>query len=166
MDDTAARDRTGQEDQDARRPDRVLLALVGVVVLLVVVALAVVFTRGEPAPLDENSPAGVVQRYSKAVVDGDTATAQSYLTEGAKSRCRGTYTGEPSPARVVLISTTERTDSATVKVSIVRSAQGGPFGPSEYETQDAFSLLRVNGKWMIDQPPYPLLACTVMPAKQ
>ncbi|UKA70639.1 hypothetical protein [Arthrobacter sp. FW306-06-A] len=165
MDDTAAGDRTVQEHQNARKPDRVLLALVGVVVLLVVVALAVVFTRGEPAPLDEDSPAGVVQRYSKAVIDGDVPTAQSYLTEGARSRCRGTYTGEPSPARVVLISTTERTDSATVKVSIVRSAQGGPFGPSEYETEDAFSLLKVNGKWMIDQPPYPLMACTVMPVK-
>ncbi|MDQ0767600.1 hypothetical protein QF031_000349 [Pseudarthrobacter defluvii] len=160
MDDTPA------VEQTVRRPDRILLTLVGVVVLLVVVALAVVFTRGEPASLDEASPAGVVQRYSKAVIDGDTPTAQSYLTEGAKSRCRGTYTGEPAPARVVLISTTERTDSATVKVSIVRSSQGGPFGPSEYETQDAFSLLRVNGKWQIDQPPYPLMACTVVPVKQ
>ena len=128
MDDTAAKDRT------ARRPDRILLALVGVVVVLVVVALAVVFTRGGPAPLDEASPAGVVQRYSSAVIEGDTSTAQSYLTEGAKSRCRGTYTGDPPPARIVLVSTTERTDSATVKVSIVRSSQGGPFGPSEYET--------------------------------
>lgn len=165
MDDTAAGDRTAQEDQDARKPDRVLLALAGVVVLLVVVALAVVFTRGEPAPLDESSPAGVVQRYSKAVIDGDTATAQSYLTAGAKSRCSGAYAGEPSPARIVLISTTERADSATVRVSIVRSAQGGPFGPSEYETQDAFSLVKVNGKWMIDQPPYPLMGCTVVPGK-
>jgi len=160
MDETAARERT------ARRPDRVLLALVGVVVVLVVVALVVVFTRGEPAPLDEASPAGVVQRYSRAVIDGDFRTAQSYLTEGAKSRCTGTYAGEPRPARVVLVSTTERTDSATVRVSIVRSSPGGPFGPSEYETEDAFSLLKVNGRWMIDQPPYPLMACTVVPVKQ
>ena len=101
MDDTPA------VEQTARRPDRILLTLVGVVVLLVVVALAVVFTRGEPAPLDEASPAGVVQRYSKAVVDGDTSTARTYLTEGAKSRCSGMYTGEPAPARVVLISNRE-----------------------------------------------------------
>ena len=160
MDETAASERT------ARRPDRVLLALVGVVVVLVVVALAVVFTRGEPAALDEASPAGVVQRYSKALIDGDAATAASYLTENAKSRCRGAYVSEPAPARVVLVSTTERTDSATVRVSIVRSSQGGPFGPSEYEVEDAFSLLRVNGKWLIDQPPYPLVDCTVAPVKQ
>jgi len=48
----------------------------------------------------------------------------------------------------------------------VHSSQGGPFGPSEYETEDAFSLLKVNGKWMIDQPPYPLMACTAAPVKQ
>ncbi|MFP5311870.1 MAG: hypothetical protein ACLGH7_05615 [Actinomycetes bacterium] len=162
MDDTAA---AGTE-QPARKPDRILLALGAGVVLLVVVALAVVFTRGDPAPLDEGSPAGVVQRYSKAVIDGDTSTAQTYLTEGAKSRCRGTYEGEPGPARVVLISTTERTGSATVRVSIVQSSQGGPFGPSEYEMEDSFLLLKVNGKWMIDQAPYRLTACTVVPVKQ
>ncbi|MFF2345656.1 hypothetical protein [Pseudarthrobacter sp. NPDC058119] len=159
MDDTAATERT------SRRPDRILLALVGVVAVLVVVALAVVFTRGGPAPLDESSPAGVVQRYSKALLDGDAATAASYLTEGAKIRCRGTYANDPAPARVVLISTTERTDTATVRVSIVRSSQGGPFGPSEYEMEDAFSLLKVDGKWLIDQPPYPLVDCSVVPVK-
>ncbi|MDJ0458724.1 hypothetical protein PUN71_016085 [Arthrobacter sp. NQ7] len=161
MDESAATERT------ERRPDRILLALVGVVVVLVVVALAVVFSRGEPAPLDEASPAGVVQRYSRAVIDDDVPAAESFLTEGARSRCSGSYYGEPRPARVVLVSTTERTDSATVRVSIVHAAQGGgPFGPSEYETEDAFMLLKVNGRWMIDQPPYPLLACTQAPVKQ
>ncbi|MDQ0662839.1 hypothetical protein QFZ35_001337 [Arthrobacter ulcerisalmonis] len=152
-------------DEKARKPDRILLALVGVVLLLVVVALAVVFTRGDPAPLDEASPAGVVQRYSKAVIDGDVPTAESFLTTGARSRCSGSYDGEPRPARVVLISTTERADSATVKVSIVQSSQGGPFGQSEYEMEEAFSLLKVNGKWMIDRPPYPLTACRAVPVK-
>lgn len=153
-------------DDTPQRPDRILLTLVGVVVLLVVVALAVVFTRGEPAPLDEASPAGVAQRYSKAVIDDDLSTAESFLTAGARSRCRGANAGQPRPARVVLISTTERGASATVKVSIVRSSQGGPFGPSEYETEDSFALLKVNGKWMIEQPPYPLTACSVIPVKQ
>ncbi|GGI01891.1 hypothetical protein GCM10007170_42370 [Arthrobacter liuii] len=163
---TYAMDDAAAGDHPARKPDRILLALVGVVVLLVVVALAVVFTRGEPAPLDAASPAGVVQQYSKAVIDGDLPTAESFLTEGAKGRCRGAYTGEPRPARIVLITTTERSDSATVRVSIVQSSRGGPFGPSEYQIEDAFSLLKVNGKWMIDQAPYPLMACTVVPAKQ
>lgn len=143
-----------------RKPDRILLALLGAVGLLVVVALAVVFTRGGPPPLDPASAAGVVQRYSTAVIDGDTATAESYLTESARNACGGYYPGEPQPSRVVLVSTNERSDSATVRVSIVHAGQGGPFGPSEYESEDSFRLSKVGGKWLIDQAPYPLMACT------
>ena len=154
------------DDHTARKPDRILLAIVGVVAVLVVVALAVVFSRGGPAPLDEASPAGVVQRYSAAVIDGDTATADSYLTDAARSTCRGSYPGAPRPTRVVLISTTERADTATVRVSLVQTSPGGPFGSSEYESEDAFSLIKVNGKWMVDQVPYPLMSCTGMPVKQ
>jgi hypothetical protein len=150
----------------AGKPDRILLVLLGVIGLLVVVALAVVFSRGGPEPLDEASPAGVVQRYSNAVIDGDTAAAEPHLTASARSQCRGTYSGEPRLARVVLISTTERAERATVRVSIVQSSQGnGPFGPSEYEMEDAFTLVKEVGAWKIEQAPYPLTSCTVVPAK-
>jgi hypothetical protein len=149
-----------------RKPDRILLVLLGVIGLLVVVALAVVFSRGEPAPLDEASPAGVVQRYSTAVIDGDVATAETYLTEFARTNCRGAYPGEARPARVVLVSTSERDQSATVRVSIVNSSQDGPFGPSEYEMEDAFSLVKADGNWKISQAPYPLMACSGTPVKQ
>lgn len=136
------------------------MALLGVVGLLVVVALAVVFTRGGPPPLDPASAAGVAQRYSTAVIEGDSATADSYLTGEARKICGGGYySGEPKPSRVVLVSTTERSDSATVRVSIVHSAQDGPFGPSEYEMEDSFRLSKIGGKWLIDQAPYSLQAC-------
>lgn len=149
----------------ARKPDRILIVLICAIGVLVVVALAVVFSRGEPKPLDENSPAGVVQRYSTAVIDGDTPTAGSYLTEAARAKCGGYFEGGPRPDRVILISTTERGASATVKVSIVHSSQGGPFGPSEYEMEEAFSLVKVDGRWMLDQVPFPLMSCTGTPAK-
>ncbi|MET4591595.1 hypothetical protein [Arthrobacter sp. 754] len=144
----------------ARKPDRILLVIVAAIAALVVVALAVVFTRGEPQVLDESTPAGVVQRYSTAVIDGDTSTADSYLTESARSSCRGYYESGPLPARIVLISTTERDNSALVRVSVVvSSGSGGPFGPSEYEMEDRFSLVKDNGKWLVDQAPYQLLSC-------
>ncbi len=142
------------------RPDRILIAILAALGLLVVVSLAVVFTRGEPAALDASTPQGVVQRYSTAVIEGDTSTANSYLTEAARSQCRGFYESGPPPARVVLISTTERDNSALVRVSIVRSGSGGPFGPSEYEMEDRFSLVKSDSTWLIDQAPYQLLSCT------
>lgn len=140
------------------KPDRILIAILSAIALLVIVALAVVLTRGEPELLDGSTPQGVVQRYSTAVIDGDKATATSYLTEAATS-CSFRETG-PLPTRVVLISATERDNSALVKVSVVNSGSGGPFGPSEYEMEDRFSLVRTDGKWLIDQAPYQLMWCT------
>jgi hypothetical protein len=144
----------------AGKPDRILLAILSAIALLVVVALAVVFTRGGPEVLDASTPQGVVQRYSTAVIDGDTATANSYLTEAAKSVCRGYYDSGPRPVRVVLISTTERDDSAQVRVSLVSSGGGGPFGSSEYEMEDRFALVKSGGRWLIEQAPYQLVSCT------
>lgn len=144
----------------ARKPDRILLVIMAVVAGLVIVALAVVFTRGEPPPLDESTPAGVVQRYSTAVIDGDTSTADSYLTEAARESCRGYFESGPPPARIVLISTSGSGSSAQVRVSVVSSGSGGPFGPSEYEMEDQFSLVKTEGKWKIDRAPFPLLSCT------
>ncbi|MHA7303145.1 hypothetical protein [Pseudarthrobacter sp. MDT1-22] len=143
----------------AGKPDRILLVIVSAIALLVIVALAVVFTRGEPEVLDESTPQGVVQRYSTAVIEGDMATASSYLTEAASSLCRGYQESGPPPTRVVLISTTERDNTAVVRVSVVGSCPGGPFGPSEYEMEDRFSLVKTEGRWLVDQAPYQLLSC-------
>ena len=63
-------------DTVTRKPDRTLLIVIATVVALVVVALVVVFTRGGAAPLDESTPAGVVQRYTQAVVAGDQEAAR------------------------------------------------------------------------------------------
>lgn len=142
-----------------RRPDRVLLGIVATIAVLVAVALAVVFLRGEPQPLDEASPAGVVQRYSKAVIDADPAAADAYLTDNARSRCANYYGGAQA-SRVVLVSTTERGETATVKISIVHSSAEGPFGPSEFAEDAVVVLVKVAGKWMINELPYSLQTCT------
>jgi hypothetical protein len=148
-------------DAAPRKTDRILLAIVAAIAVLVITALAVIFTRGEPEILDESTPAGVVQRYSTAIIGGDTATAASYLTEAARSSCNGYRDSGPLPERIVLVSTTERETTAVVKVTITESvAVGGPFGPSEYESENRFSLLKVQDKWLIDQAPYQLLSCT------
>lgn len=148
----------------SKKPDAILLAIVAAIAVLVVVALAAVFTRGEPELLDESTPAGVVQRYSTAVIEGDSAEADSYLTESARSICDEFFETAPPPIRVVLISTNERNDTALVRVSLVASDSGGLFGPSEYEMEDRFSLVKVNDRWMIRQVPYQLMTCPEPPA--
>lgn len=143
------------------RPDRTLLVILSVIGVLVIVALAVVFSRGEPELLDESTPAGVVQRYSSAVIEGDESAALEYLTDEAQRDCEKFENASTDNVRVTLVSTTEREDSADVKVSIVTSYEGGgPFDSSEYETEEVFDLVKADGGWLIDRTPWPLTVCT------
>lgn len=143
------------------RPDRTLLIILSAIGVLVIVALAVVFSRGEPKLLDESTPAGVVQRYSAAVIAGDESAAVEYLTPEAQEACDRFENASTDNVRVTLVSTTEREDSADVKVSLVTSYEGGgPFDSSEYETEEVFDLVKSDGKWLIDRTPWPLTVCT------
>ena len=142
------------------RPDRTLIVILSVIAVLVIVALAVVFSRGEPKLLDESTPAGVVQRYSAAVISGDEDAAVEYLTPAVREGCDRYEPTFVENARVTLGSTTERAESADVSVIIVTTyAEGGPFGPSESEVTENFNLEKVDGKWLISTTPWPLTIC-------
>lgn len=142
------------------RPDRTLIVILSVIAVLVIVALAVVFTRGEPKLLDESTPAGVVQRYSAAVISGDEDAAVEYLAPALRVGCDTYVPTYVENVRVTLGSTTERADSADVNVFIVTTYQdGGPFGPSESEVAENFNLDKVDGKWLISTTPWPLTIC-------
>ncbi|WP_438853586.1 nuclear transport factor 2 family protein [Agromyces sp. M3QZ16-3] len=147
------------------RPDRTLVVVLAVLGLLVVVALIAVFSRGEPAQLEESTPEGVVQRYSAAVIDGDEAAAMEYLTPEVADGCVRLPFGDRAGTRVTLVDTTERDDSADVDVLIVTTFDSGPFGSSEYEEPGVFDLVRVDGDWRIEVAPWPLAICdpTVVP---
>ncbi|KQN88823.1 hypothetical protein ASE96_09710 [Arthrobacter sp. Leaf69] len=136
-----------------------MLAIVAAIAVLVVVALIVVFTRGEPAPVDESTPAGVVQRYSAAVIAGDEAAAAAYLTDAAKNRCNNLESAPADNLRVTLVSTTERPASADVKVLITVSEAGGPFGSAEYQIEDVFDLVKTGDNWLINSAPWQLTVC-------
>jgi hypothetical protein len=57
------------------------------------------------------------------------------------------------------VSTTVRTNSADVAVSLVTYYDNGPFGASEYEVESNFDLVRVNGAWLITNAPWELTIC-------
>ena len=145
---------------ERHRPDRTLLAILAAIAVLVIVALVVVFTRGEPAPLDEATPAGVVQRYSAAVIAGDEAAAAGYLSEASKAGCvKELPRNGTDSLRVTLVSTTERAESADVRVLITISQDGGPFGSSEYQMEDTFDLVKTGDRWLIERAPWQLTVC-------
>lgn len=143
------------------RPDRTLIVILSVIGVLVIVALAVVFSRGEPKLLDESTPAGVVQRYSAAVISGDEDAAVEYLTPALREECDAYQPTYVENVRVTLGSTTERAESADVTVFIVTTyEEGGPFGPSESEVEENFNLEKVDGTWLISTTPWSLTICT------
>ena len=153
------------------RPDRTLIAVLAIIAGLVAVALAVVIFRGQPEPLPESTPAGVVQRYAAAILDGDEAAAGRYATDGrfGTGQPGGPCTPAERPAagalRVTLVSTVERADTAEVHVVLATSNGSGPFGNSEYETEAVFGLERVNGNWLVATAPWQFTICPVPAAK-
>jgi hypothetical protein len=140
------------------RPNRILLIILGVIAALVILALVVVLGRGEPMQQDESTPAGIVQRYSAAVIDGDETGAMAYLTQEVRDQCeRMEQFGATQGIAITLVSTKERSNSADVTVSIA-SASNGPFGAqSSYE--DVFGLVKANGDWRIQSAPWQLTVC-------
>ncbi|MDT0180333.1 hypothetical protein Q9S36_08950 [Microbacterium sp. ARD31] len=144
--------------EDARRSRLVMIALLATVALVVVVALIVVFTRGGAAQFDEDTPEGVVQRYSQAVVEGDTRTALEYLPPDVAEYCERVTPGTED-RRVTLLQTTERDDSARVEVLIATVYGTGPLGSDEYETEGVFELVAADGGWLIETAPWELAIC-------
>jgi hypothetical protein len=146
-------------DTTRTSPDRTLVVIISIIATLVLVALAVVFTRGTPEPLDPTTPAGVVQAYATLVFDGDELGAAEYLTGRALDECDPFGHDTTNDVRITLLSTTEREDSADVRVSIIESYGDGPFGASEWETEDVFDLVKVDGEWKIAVAPWQLMVC-------
>jgi hypothetical protein len=141
------------------RSSRTLIIILGAIAALVVLALAAVLTRGEPPQLDESTPAGVVQRYSAAVIAGDESAAADYLTPQVRGECSRFEVFSARNITVTLVSTKERSDSADVSVSIVSSTGNGPFGAPESEYDDVFALVKAGGAWLIESAPWQLTVC-------
>jgi hypothetical protein len=147
-------------DTPRRTPDRTLLIVLAAVAALVIVALVVVFARGAGEPLDESTPAGVVQRYTNAVIAGDLEEAARYLPPAVVGDCDEIDPGPLDDVRVTLTSTTERGDRADVGVSVITTSGGGLFGPSEYQSDETFRLVRSGDAWLIDRAPWQFAVCS------
>ncbi len=139
--------------------DRSLLIAGVVVGIIALVAIGVVLTRGEAPLRDASTPEGVVQRYATAVIAGDETEAARYLTDRAAERCESSDQGFSSNVRVTLVSTTVRDETADVRVVVVTSQPGGPFGGGGFEMEAMFDLVGGDGDWLIDMAPWPLSIC-------
>lgn len=143
---------------DARRSRGALIALLSTIGIVVVIALIAVFARGGPTQFDEDTPAGVVQRYSQAVIDGDIPAALGYLAPDVAESCDRVPAGTDD-YRITLLDTVERDDTARVDVIIATVYGSGPLGSSEYESDEVFDLVKVGDAWLIEFAPWQLAIC-------
>jgi hypothetical protein len=146
-------------DPAARRSRILIISLAVTVAIVVVIALIAVFVRREPVQYDENTPEGIVQRYSQAVADGDIDTALGYLVPEVADDCDLIPTNTQD-RRVTLLDTAEREDTATVEVLVVTVYGSGPLGSDEYESEGAFNLVKDGDAWLIRTAPWELVVCS------
>jgi hypothetical protein len=135
------------------------MALIAAVGLVVVIALVAVLVRGgNPAAFAENTPEGVVQRYSQAVIDGDQQRALTYVVPEVASSCE--HTGTSEDVRVTLLKTQEHDKDATVDVQVTTLTHGGLFGTEEYSNEDSFRLVKSGDSWLIESAPWQVAVCS------
>ena len=144
--------------EETRRPRWALVALLAGVALVVVIALVAVFTRGGPTQYAADTPEGVVQRYSQAVVDGDEAQALTYVVPDVADSCERADSGSDD-YRMTLIKTDERDATARVEVLVATMYGPGPFGANEYESEAVFRLVKAGDTWLIETAPWQLAVC-------
>jgi hypothetical protein len=140
-------------------PNRVLAIVV--VAIVGVAIVAVVFSATRPVKkLDLGTPAGTVQAYLTAVLDGKNDTAAGYLAP--ESSCDVQDLDRAfviHSARVNLVDSQIVGDTALVRVK-VEIPSSGPF--ETYGTEDhSLRLIRVAGRWMLTGIPWPLYDCAV-----
>lgn len=143
----------------ASRPDRALIAIISVIVAIVLIAVAVILTRGGPADLDPASPEGVVQAYSNAVISDDEPTALALLTSDVRKNCERTHYGKIQGFVMAIESTKIHGNRAIVRVSVEHSYGDGLYGGSTYVSDERFDLVLEDDLWKVESSPWDLMLC-------
>lgn len=140
------------------RANRVLAIVLAAVVVVAVVAVVVSASRDTTSP-EEGTPAGVVQDYLSAVVEGDHEEAASLIAP--ESPCDVTDLDRayvPDDVRVVLRDTEVDGSTAQVRVEVVMSSDD-LLGGSEYSEEHTFRLVSTDPGWLVTGVPWPVYDC-------
>ena len=144
------------------KQDRFLTGILIGIGVLVVIALAVFFTRQDTQSyIEEDTPEGVVRNYVIALQKQEMERAYRYLAEGENKPNQAVFNQaleqyqlrEISTASLQVDNSVIDGETATVYLVIVRG-QNEPFGTGFREQQNALLELQ-NGAWKIKMMPYP-----------
>ena len=145
-----------------------LLIMAAVVGLAVLVTIALVATRG-PETYAPGTPEAALQDFLEAGFDGDTAAIFELVTDESRDRCqsasdRERFDGDwySDGMRAELEDMTVTSDVATAEVRFHEGGANDPFSNSSWSYDERFTLVRVDGAWLIDRAgwPWPFAECT------
>ncbi|MEZ0396653.1 MAG: hypothetical protein ABWK53_09530 [Anaerolineales bacterium] len=140
------------------RQDKFLLGILIFIGLLVAVSLALFFSRGQPQPVADDTPEGVVYNYLLALQERDYERAYAYLAEAASKPSLWNFRHfyqqnvDFSTLAVEVGASQVDDDSAQVEIIITRLS-GDPFIRSWEETGSAL-LVQQDGAWKIRSLPW------------
>ncbi|MEX1252726.1 MAG: hypothetical protein WEE64_00145 [Dehalococcoidia bacterium] len=125
------------------------LAVAGIVVALLT-------TDGELLP--EDSPEGVLQRYLRALEDGEHEEAYAYLAGDTQATCpfldfvkQASYQGVRG-SQMTLEDVDRFDDRALVTANVTVFDPNIPFGPEEHSYERTFELTLERGGWKMTWP--------------
>lgn len=141
------------------KANRVLAIIVGLTIIAAIAAS--VYGTRSVKQLDRQTPAGTVQAYLSAALDGRNDLAAKYFA--ADSPCKvedldRAYINTSS--RVTLVDTQIDGGQAIVRVT-VEMPTGGPFESFNTENH-SYRLVRDGGRWLLSGIPWPLWDCGVI----
>jgi hypothetical protein len=142
--------------------DKFLIAIIGGIILLVVVALVLVLARAQNQEyVADDSPAGVVQNYFVAIQRKDYERAYSYLSDELRTKPNlDRFIRDMSNIRdesSLKLGETRLGDVTTqVDVALSTYSGGGIFDSGTYTNQGTVTLrATADGQWKLTSFPYP-----------
>ena len=144
------------------KQDRFLTGILVSIGILIVLALALFFTRQETLTYKaDDTPEGVVHNYALALYNGDYQKAYAYLADKENKPSYEEFRTpflnhyiDPNNAGLEIGETKFEGDEAFVSVYLIHNPSD-PFS-SGYRGQEVAQLVRQNGKWKIVNMPYNL----------
>jgi hypothetical protein len=141
------------------KQDRFLISILAGIVLLIVVALGLFFTRKDTQTYrPDDTPEGVTYNYALAVINRDYQKAYGYLAEldykPTYEQFRQSFFGgavNPGQAGLDVGKAEIDGDAALVELTLIHSASD-PFSGG-YSNSDRAQLVRQNGEWKVKSMP-------------
>lgn len=143
------------------KQDRFLTGILVGIGVLVVVALAVFFTRKDSQTyVSDDTPEGVVHNYVVAVLEKDYEKAYGYLADlehkPTYEQFRDSFLKgmiNPSGYAVDIGQSEIIDDSATVEIALIYNSSD-PFSTGYRDTSQRGILVKENGLWKLTSMPY------------